>query len=59
MRITVYAQTNDRDVFHYRYKSGIESNLIMRLRDGRWAAIEVNPDKNKRLISKNPQSKTI
>jgi len=37
----VYAQKNDGDVFHYRDKSGLESDLIARLRDGRWAAIEV------------------
>ena len=39
--IRVYAQVNDGDVFHYRDKSGLESDLIVRLRDGRWAAIEV------------------
>jgi hypothetical protein len=27
--------------FHYRDKSGLEADLIVRLRDGRWAAIEV------------------
>ena len=39
--IRVYAETIDGDVFHYRDKSGLESDLIVRLRDGRWAAIEV------------------
>jgi len=39
--IRVYAQVNDGDVFHYRDKSGLESDLIVRLRDGRWAAVEV------------------
>jgi predicted AAA+ superfamily ATPase len=39
--IRVYAQSNDGDVFHYRDKSGLEADLIVRLRDGRWAAIEV------------------
>jgi hypothetical protein len=39
--IRVYSQTNDADVFHYRDKSGLESDFIVRLRDGRWAAIEV------------------
>jgi predicted AAA+ superfamily ATPase len=39
--IRVYAQVIDGDVFHYRDKSGLESDLIVRLRDGRWAAIEV------------------
>lgn len=37
----IYTQTNDGDLFHYRDKSGLESDLIVRLRDGRWAAIEV------------------
>jgi len=39
--IRIYAQAIDGDVFHYRDKSGLESDLIVRLRDGRWAAIEV------------------
>ena len=39
--IRIYAQTIDGDVFHYRDKSGLESDLIIRLRDGRWAAVEV------------------
>jgi predicted AAA+ superfamily ATPase len=39
--VRIYAQSIDGDVFHYRDKSGLESDLIIRLRDGRWAAIEV------------------
>jgi len=39
--IRIYAQAIDGDVFHYRDKSGLEADLIVRLRDGRWAAIEV------------------
>jgi uncharacterized protein len=39
--LRIYAQRNDGDVFHYRDKSGLEADLIVRLRDGRWAAIEV------------------
>ena len=39
--IRIYAQMIDGDVFHYRDKTGLESDLIVRLRDGRWAAIEV------------------
>lgn len=39
--IRIYAQANDGDVFHYRDKSELEADLIVRLRDGRWAAIEV------------------
>ena len=39
--IRIYAQANDGDVFHYRDKNELEADLIVRLRDGRWAAIEV------------------
>jgi predicted AAA+ superfamily ATPase len=39
--IRVYAQHNDGDVFHYRDKSGLEADLLVQLRDGRWGAIEV------------------
>jgi len=39
--VRIYAQASDGDVFHYRDKSGLESDLIVRLKDGRWAAIEV------------------
>jgi hypothetical protein len=35
----VYPQANDGDVFHYRDKSELEVDLIVRLRDGRWGAI--------------------
>ncbi len=37
----VYAQHNDGEVFHYRDKSGLEADMIVALRDGRWGAIEV------------------
>lgn len=39
--VRIYAQASDGDVFHYRDKSGLEADMIVRLRDGRWAAIEV------------------
>jgi predicted AAA+ superfamily ATPase len=39
--VRVYAQAIDADVFHYRDKNGLEADIIIRLRDGRWAAIEV------------------
>ncbi len=39
--LRIYAQVNDGDVFHYRDKSGLEADLIVSLRDGRWGAIEV------------------
>ena len=31
----------DSDVFHYRDKSGLEADIIIRLRSGKWAAVEV------------------
>lgn len=37
----VYAYANDGDILHYRDKSGLESDMIVRLRDGRWAPVEV------------------
>ncbi|MDR2679819.1 MAG: DUF4143 domain-containing protein [Tannerella sp.] len=37
----VYAQHNDGEVFHYRDKSGLEADLLVQLRDGRWGAVEV------------------
>ncbi|MDR3180497.1 MAG: DUF4143 domain-containing protein [Prevotellaceae bacterium] len=39
--IRVYAQHNDGEVFHYRDKGGLEADLLVQLRDGRWGAIEV------------------
>jgi predicted AAA+ superfamily ATPase len=39
--IRIYAQANDGDVLHYRDKSGLEADLIIRLRNGKWAAAEV------------------
>lgn len=37
----IYAQANDGDVYHFRDKNGLESDMIVALNDGRWAAIEV------------------
>jgi len=39
--LRVYAQANDGGIFHYRDKSELESDLVMKLHDGRWAAVEV------------------
>ena len=39
--VRIYSQAIDGDVFHYLDKSGLESDLIIKLRDGRWAAVEV------------------
>lgn len=37
----IYAQANDGEVYHFRDKNGLESDMIVALNDGRWAAIEV------------------
>lgn len=39
--LRVYAQAINGDIFHYRDSSGLEADLIIRLHDGRWAAVEV------------------
>ncbi len=39
--LRVYAQVSDGEVFHYRDKSELECDIIIKLHDGRWAAIEV------------------
>jgi uncharacterized protein len=39
--LRVYSQACDGEVFHYRDKSELEADLIVKLHDGRWAAIEV------------------
>lgn len=39
--LRVYSQGLEGDIFHYRDKSGLESDLIIRLQDGKWAAVEV------------------
>jgi len=39
--LRVYAQACDGEVFHYRDKSELEADLIVKLHDGRWAAVEV------------------
>lgn len=37
----IYAQANDGDLFHYRDRNELEADMIVALRDGRWAAVEV------------------
>ncbi len=39
--LRVYAQANDGGIFHYRDKSELECDLVIKLHDGRWAAVEV------------------
>lgn len=37
----IYADANDGDVFYYRDQNGLESDMIVRLRNGKWGAVEV------------------
>jgi len=39
--VRIYAQANDGDVFHYKDKSELEADMIVRLKSGKWGAIEV------------------
>jgi uncharacterized protein len=39
--LRIYAQACDGTVFHYRDKSELEADLVVKLHDGRWGAIEV------------------
>lgn len=39
--LRVYTQAVDGDVFHYRDKDKLEADLILRLHNGKWAAVEV------------------
>lgn len=39
--LRIYAQANEGDIFHYRDKDKLEADLVIRLHDGRWAAVEV------------------
>ena len=39
--LRVYAQANDGAIFHYRDKSELECDLVIKRHDGRWAAVEV------------------
>jgi hypothetical protein len=40
-RMVTITAFEDGDVFHYRDKSGLEADIIIRLRSGKWAAVEV------------------
>jgi len=44
--LRVYAQANDGDVYHYHDKNELECDLIISLRDGRWAGVEVKLGRN-------------
>ena len=39
--LRVYAEAIDGQVFHYRDSSGLESDAVIALHDGRWAAVEI------------------
>ena len=44
--IRVYADALDATVFHYRDKTGLETDAVIVLRDGRWAAVEIKMGAN-------------
>jgi predicted AAA+ superfamily ATPase len=39
--LRIYSQVIDGEIYHYRDKDKLESDLIIRLHDNRWAAVEV------------------
>jgi len=39
--LRIYAEAIDGQVFHYRDSSGLESDAVIALNDGRWAAVDV------------------
>lgn len=39
--LRIYARTLDGRIFHYRDKTGLEADAIVRLNDGSWGAVEV------------------
>ena len=39
--LKIYAQYLDGDIFFYRDKNDLESDAVIHLKDGRWAAIEI------------------
>lgn len=39
--LRIYAQANDGEVFHYRDNTGLEVDLVVRLKNGKWGAVEV------------------
>ena len=52
----VYSQPLRGEVFHYHDSSNLESDMIIRLNDGRWAAVEVKlGGKEEEIAAKNLQ----
>ncbi|MBK5211842.1 MAG: ATP-binding protein [Coriobacteriia bacterium] len=45
--LRVYAQALGGKLFHYLDKDGLESDIVIQLNDGRWAAVEVKMGKSK------------
>jgi hypothetical protein len=39
--LRIYAQAMDGEIYHYRDKTELEADLIIKLRNGNWAAVEV------------------
>lgn len=45
--LRIYLETVNGNVFHYRDSSNLEADCILKLEDGRWAAVEVKVGGNK------------
>lgn len=56
--VRVYTEALRGSVFHYHDNSGLESDLIIRLHDGRWAAVEVKTG-NKEIDDASENLKTL
>jgi predicted AAA+ superfamily ATPase len=39
--LRIYAESIDGNVYHYRDKSGLETDAVIQLADGRWGAVEI------------------
>jgi predicted AAA+ superfamily ATPase len=45
--LRVYLEPLNGEVFHYRDNTGLEADCILKLDDGRWAAVEIKVGGNK------------
>ena len=45
--LRIYSENIDGEIYHYRDNTGLEVDCIIKLNDGRWAAVEVKVGGNK------------
>ena len=57
--LRVYARMLDGSIYHYRDKSGLEADAIIRLQDGRWAAVEVKLGGSERIEEASTHLKSL